>query len=237
MGPKVALGQRGPAGRRRCQGDGRHHPGHQLQAPEPALEPVHGVRGRPGHLHRPEAHLLEGRRLVEVHLLRSREGLADKHDPVEGRSYVAAAKADRPQGLVVGGRARHEPPVEGGAPGLHRLHHRDPGRPVVHQQPARRLARRPAGDDGADPRPEPEGHHLDRQREAVRLYRPVADQPDAEQHQGAVRRQGRPLGDLLLHRPRQGGPDRESWGRVAVAAAACRTRPPFGRTSTRSRTC
>ena len=95
-------------------------------------------------------------------------------------------------------------------------------RPAAHLEPDRLLGLPAAGDLPDDLPPEPEDHHALRAEAALRLHGLVADLALRQQRAPAVRRQGRALGDQLLHRPAADRRRRLPGGVARVALAAAR---------------
>ena len=95
LGCQGALGRRHPAGSRQRVGDRCQHSGRQIQGARAAVLRPADVQVRHRRLHRAEAHLFGQRRLGELQVLRSGQGVAGDHRAVEGRRGLRRAEGLR----------------------------------------------------------------------------------------------------------------------------------------------
>ena len=213
MGRRCATGDEG------SEGDRREHRRGRLCGPRAALLLLHDLQIRHRRLHRAEAHLRRPG-LDDVQALRHRQGLAGQHGAVESYGRLAAAEGFRSAPRVVGGeggpgaaardRAYHLAAVRGRAGDSAGVDHQSVGCGYRH-----------AAGDVPDRVPrQSEDHHAHRSEAAVRLRRLVADLALSQQRGEAVRRQGRALGVVPLHRPAATDRCRLSRCLAGVVAAA-----------------
>ena len=148
---------------------------------------------------------LQGSGPAHLHLLRSGQGLAARHRPLQAGPGDRAAEGLRPQSELLGRQDRFQTAAQDAARHLPAQPGRHAGRPEADQQRDRHVQDRPGPDVEDRIRTESEGHHLQRSGGAVRLPGLVPDLARLQQQRRAVRQAGDASGDQLRHRSHQAG--------------------------------